>query len=337
MQKLKRTIIYLLLTIIILLLFFALLRPKNDETLIVAADFYKEENNSLDVIFLGSSRNVMNVNPAVIFEKEGIKSFAYGGMGQPIWNSYHYLVEALKHQDPEVIMLEVGMLSFEEQYADYNFTVKNTLGIRSLKNRHDNIKISAPSNMQIDLFLGFPIYHNRFTELTKADFTLGLVDDYITYKSYKGFIPSQSVVEFEAPYDNSADIAYELPQKNIDYLEKIIALCESEGINLVFFSTPDIITTTTNWSEMNDSIAQSVQSVADENNIPFLYCDELVYDIGIDYAEDFRDERHLNVLGSTKLSSFLATFLIENYDLTTYNGDTDWAAFSSKTKQALNY
>ncbi len=337
MKKIKHTIIYVVATIIVLLFCFTVLRPKNDETLVIAADFYKEQQNSFDVIFLGSSRNVMNINPAVVFEESGIKSFAYGGMGQPIWGSYHYLVEALKTQTPKVVMLEVGMISFEEQYADYNFIVKNTLGIRSLKNRYENIKISAPQNMHIDLLLDFPIYHNRFTELTMADATLGLVQEHKTYKSYKGFIPSSSIVRYEAPVDTYEEVAYEIPQKNKEYLDKIINLCKEEGINLVLFATPDVLTKTTNWSEMNNSIAQSVNYIAQQNNVPFLYCDEFAEEMQLNYGEDFRDERHLNVWGSEKLSSFLAQYLIENYDLNTYSEDKDWLDFAKLTKEELKY
>ncbi len=337
MKTATKIILYLLITTAILLLSFIILRPKDDETLVIASDFYREEQHDLDVLFLGSSRNVMNINPAIIYEQQGIKSFAFGGMGQPISTTYHYLVEALRQQSPKVVVLEVGMLSFEEEYPDYTFIVKNTLGIRSLQNRYENILTTAPPDMHTDLMLGFPIYHNRFTELGVADITLGLLDEYKTYVSYKGFMPSISVVSYDEPIDDTADEEYSIAQKNLDYLSKIIELCEKEGIELLFLATPDVITTTTNWSEMNDSIAAAIGEIAVEEGINFLYCDAVAQDIGIDYASDFRDERHLNIWGSAKLSEYIGDYLRQNYDLPSSNDDTQWDEFATSTREILGY
>ncbi len=333
MKKIIKLIIFVAVLLPIILVVFAILRPKNDESLIIAEDFYKQQNNSIDVLFLGSSRTVMNINPYEIWDQAAIRSYAYGAMGQPLWSSYHYLVEALKYQSPSVVVLEVGMLSFKEEYADYNFIVKNTIGLKLSQNRLDNIQVSAPQDMHLDLMLGFPVYHNRYDELTTVDWTLGLVGKDSTYK---GFTPSNNVVVFDVPHDESDDVVFEPSDKSLSYLNKILDLCEQEGIEVLLLATPDIITEESGWSEVNDSIAAYVTQIAEQRGLDFIYSDEIAGEIGIDYSIDFRDERHLNILGAKKFSRFIADYLSDNYNIISNPTDSEqwdegYSAFINNT------
>ncbi len=310
-----------------------LLYPKNDESLIVIDDFYSMPNESLDVIFLGSSRNIMNINPAVIWQESGIKSFALGATGQPLWNSYHYLVEALKTQSPELVVLEVGLLSYPEEYSEYNFIVKNNLGLKLSINRYDSISASAPMEIRTDLLFKFPVFHDRYDELTVTDFSFGLLEKDI---SYRGFTPSGTVNAFEKPIDNSGDTKFEIPLKNKEYLQKIVDLCNEKNIQLLLLATPDLITEVTGWSEMCDSISNEVTAFAMDNNINYLYTDMVVDEIGIDYATDFRDDRHLNVIGAEKLSIYLSEYIMDNYYLELKNVyNEDWEYWASQTMSTI--
>ena len=67
---------------------------------------YRLEDNSIDVLALGSSHSFVDINPSVLYREYGIAGFDLGGSRQPFWNSYYYLKEALKTQKPEVIILE---------------------------------------------------------------------------------------------------------------------------------------------------------------------------------------------------------------------------------------
>ncbi len=316
-----------------MLVAYLLLYPKNDESLIIIEDFYSLEENSLDVIFLGSSRNIMNINPAEIWQTGRLSSFALGATGQPLWNSYHYLSEALKTQSPQLIVLEVGMLSFPEEYSEYNFIVKNTLGLKQNVNRYEAIQTSAPEEIRTDLLLKFPVFHDRYDELTVTDFTFGMVDRDV---SYRGFTPSGTQVSYDIPEDLSGNSDYVIPDKNLLYLQMIIELCSENDIELLLLATPDLITEPTGWSEMCASISHEVQEIADLADINYLNTDDVGLDIGLDYSSDFRDERHLNIYGAKKLSQYLAEYIIESYEIFTVTPNPEsWDSWSANTNTTL--
>ena len=68
--------------------------------------FYDLEDNTVDVLVLGSSHAYQGINTAVLWRNFGIASFNLCGAAQPIWNTYYYLEEALKTQTPKAIILD---------------------------------------------------------------------------------------------------------------------------------------------------------------------------------------------------------------------------------------
>lgn len=312
MRAFKRFMALFLSLLCVFLLCNAVLRPKDDESLVVADDFARQPKNSIDLLFLGSSRAIMNINPAEIYLQTGVASYVYGATGQPIWSSYFYLKEALNTQKPKVVALEMGMTSFAEEYAEYKFVVKNNLGLRNPFNKIHSAFVSVPEKLRTDIILGFPVYHNRYEELTLADITLGLVNPTVCYK---GYTPSSNVVAVEKGDDKSAQTPFEIPPKNLQYLQKIADLCREKNIQLVLFATPDAISEVTQWSDMCASIELAVGEFALKNNIEFISLDNQDKEIGLDYSADFRDERHLNIIGSAKTSRYLGSMLATKYSI----------------------
>lgn len=69
--------------------------------------FYAEEEDSLDVVVMGSSSAYRYFNSMTLWEEYGIASYNFTTPGQSCF-IYEYLIdEALKTQDPEVIVIEV--------------------------------------------------------------------------------------------------------------------------------------------------------------------------------------------------------------------------------------
>lgn len=334
MQKIKRFMALFLSLLCVFLLCNAILRPKDDESLVVADDFARQPKNSIDLLFLGSSRAIMNINPAEIYLQTGVASYVYGATGQPIWNSYYYLKEALNTQKPKVVALEMGMTSFAEEYAEYKFIVKNNLGLRNLINRIQSAFASAPEKLRTDIILGFPVYHNRYEELTLTDISLGLINPTICYK---GYTPSSNVVPLIKAEDKSLGTPFKIPPKNLIYLQKIAELCCKKGIKLVLFATPDAVTEVTQWSDMCASIEKAIDDFALQNNIQFISLDNQDKAIGLDYAADFRDERHLNTVGSAKISRYLGSMFAVKYSIPKVEQKyaESWQQWASKTHQEL--
>lgn len=72
--------------------------------------FYELDDNTVDVLFLGSSHAYEDFNTGTLWDEFGIASYILAGSVQPMWNTYYYLKEALKTQTPELIILEGYMV-----------------------------------------------------------------------------------------------------------------------------------------------------------------------------------------------------------------------------------
>ena len=67
--------------------------------------FYSLDNNTLDVVFIGSSNIHCNVNPNVIWHEYGITSYDYSCDQQELGTSYYYLQQVFETQSPKVVFL----------------------------------------------------------------------------------------------------------------------------------------------------------------------------------------------------------------------------------------
>ena len=80
--------------------------------------FYELEDDTVDVLILGSSHAFENFNTGILWDEYGIASYILAGSLQPMWNTYYYLKEALKTQTPELIVLEGYLTCWKYEYID---------------------------------------------------------------------------------------------------------------------------------------------------------------------------------------------------------------------------
>ena len=78
--------------------------------------FYAEPEDTIDVIFLGSSHANAAFAPAQMWREQGFTGYVLYSWSQPMWVSYHYAVEAFKRQTPRVVVLEGFGLCYGTTY-----------------------------------------------------------------------------------------------------------------------------------------------------------------------------------------------------------------------------
>ena len=65
---------------------------------------------------------------------------------------------------------------------------------------------------------------------------------------------------------------------------------------------------------------------SDKYGLDYFNYEKMADEIGIDYSTDTYDAGlHLNLAGAEKLSKYFGEYLIENYDLTDYREDPEYA------------
>ena len=289
--------------------------------------FYEQPQNSIDVLFTGSSHACYNIAAEELFDRYGISFYQLWGSSQPFWSTYHFIAEALKTQNPEVIVMDVYGAVLRDEYSDEARQATNTLGLNISRNQIQNIMVSAPKERWLELFLGLPIYHDRFSELLEGDFSFyPWSKKYVDVKGGEAVYGSNIVIDLD--YEKNDD-CIPLTEKQEMYLRKIITLCKENETNLVLVVTP------TPDRETEQGYYNRVKEIAEETGTVFINMNELDQEIGLESADFSYDDSHLNLSGARKTAAYLGEFLAANYTLPDHRKDPayeGWAVYSRTKK-----
>lgn len=266
--------------------------------------FYNSPKNEYDVVFFGSSNAFCSFNPLIIWKESGVKSYVFATQQQPVWATYHYMVDAFKTQKPDLAVVDILMFCKDKEFYDddvnYTFCDNMPFSLNKVKLAY----ASAPKGERIGLLCNFVKYHSRWNDLNDLDFK---------YKKSEMRDYTKGFCILTGAYDNPVlreDVSKvkeltPLPPKNEKYLKKIIDLCEEEDIRLMFVKTPS------NATREEKMYYNSVEKVALERGIEYIDYNPLYEEIGLDMKTDFCDESHLNTSGSEKFSKYF----VENVDV----------------------
>ena len=309
----------LLLLIVAAVLFFAapFLTPKwvegqvkNGGTYLTTTTdgFFALEENSLDVLFLGSSQVLRDIDPVGLEEEYGLRAYCRATTIQPPAVTYYYLKNALKTQTPSIVVIEPASLYVKynvdsnEAYVHYAF---DTMPM-------DADKISAlwntlrTSEKQHALDYLFPAvyYHDRLLELTEFDWSYPFLEDK-TDPSRGAILLDDAAPQEFVPLTGASNTAEPYSEQSLHWYEKIADLCKKRGIRLVMLRTPR-----TTWTE--EMHAADV-AFAEAQGIPLFdfNMEQLYRETGLDAAVDFYDRTHLSTTGAEKLTHCLGALLAD--------------------------
>jgi len=254
--------------------------------------------DSVDVLVLGSSHAQYSINPGVIYDHSGIYSFVMGSGCQPMIMSYYFLEEALKTQHPDVVLLDVFTMLPSQAicYADGMFYVaaSQMSGQTRIDAMHEIDNAEKIQEYLIDL----PITHDRWKE---EGFYKRSIDGMF------GFVPMQPtdftdryVAEIQPSAENVS-----LRSKDVDALNRIIYLCDNQGIELILMKS------IFDRTEKDVSALNEVKKIADEHDVVFLDFHDLADEIGFMFGKD-GDSWHNTTWGAEKVSRYLSDYLVDH-------------------------
>ncbi len=299
---------------------------KQEDGTLPARNFYDLPADTVDVLVLGSSHAGMNVSSKTLWDEYGIACYRFWGSIQPIWNSYYYLREALKYQQPKAVLLDAHSLTFNQEYGTYPVQVKNTLGLRLSLNKIENILASIPEEDRAAMLLGLPVYHNRYTELAEADF------DYMFWQKHPEIQvlsseDSTAVYSFSIPEPDPSGTEAPLGEKEEKYFRMLLEYCREKGVALELIAAPYEI------SAIEQQKLNRVRTIAGEYGVNFTDYNSCYQDYDIDPQQDYLDPGHFNRYGLPKYARALAE-LLEKYNLPDRRQDPDhiWNRLEEKAE-----
>lgn len=279
----------------------------------IIAEYYDNAGGN-DVIFIGDCEVYENFSPITLWEEYGITSYIRGSAQQTIWQSYYLMEETFEYETPQVMVFNVLSMKYPtpastgraEQREAYNRMTLDGMRWSVSKWNAINASMTDMEKEQGGMWLYlFPLlrYHDRWSELTAEDFRYLFTREQLSDNGYLMQVGVNPVTDehMERPL-----IDYTFDEGCYDYLDKMRALCEEHGTQLVLIKAPSLSPV---WWDQWDA---QIEAYAEEYGllyINFLDCQE---EIGLDWSTDTYDTGlHLNVYGAEKLSSYFGQILAE--------------------------
>lgn len=226
--------------------------------------FPEIEENSLDMLIVGSCQAYQGVNPVELWDEYGISSYVLASPDQQLYTAYYYLLNALKTQKPKVVFLEALFMIHDCSYHK-GYDQK---AIYSMPLSKEKIMLSDTSycygyegeKNTVGYYVGravnalgtiFPIFNFH----ARNDYD----SESVKYVSDRIFSPENTEnlhIDNGGTYNGAVPLFYfrKLQKKyggymkddhiektvntiSAEYVEKIKKLCDENGIELIMFKT----------------------------------------------------------------------------------------------------
>lgn len=293
------------------------LRLKTGGSMDMVHSFYELEENSVDVLGLGSSHAYYALQPNQLWEEYGITAYTLASPQQSLPMSYFLLKEALNYQKPKVLLLESYYFCSSKLFNSEARLRMAFDGMRNSEVKKEMLDTLLPDlswKDKLSWYMPLLKYHSRWQQLTSADFH--------TRPYYRGGKLDTTVYPCR---DMGLDIPERaIPEVCLEYFEKIVDICEENNIELIVYATP--YNTSQKAYEKRQGTSLALEKYLVEREIPFLFLQRSGA-AGIDFETDFRDPAHLNLNGQRKVTGYLGKYLDENYELPNHKGDPEYAAY----------
>lgn len=266
--------------------------------------------DSMDVIVLGSSHAQYSFLPNLFNQETGLYSFVLGSPCQPYEVSYEMLKEALKTQNPELVILEGFTAtpmskdcSGDECYvmAGYLMTGEEKQNTYNYLSEEKAISYKNEFINNHNLWRGRP----SFKSLVKKEYHDESEIDSVF--GYRWNIPELPAWNHWYPmiYDEQVDVSLE--QIDIDMLNNIKQLCDENNIKFMMYYVP-----VDGIDVENQSYRYKIWDWCNENGV--LYQDQISMAPQMKYnMRIHNDGAHSYINGAALTTHYLTKFINEHY------------------------
>ena len=313
-------------------------QPEDDRCYSLVSGYYKEQDDSLDAVFIGSSTSYANFNIMMAWENYGMTAFTLATPHQPIYAAEYLYTEAVKTQPNAVYVFNLGTVCeyFEQDqlygfHAILDYMPFSLNKIRLTKYLLDEADMKYMENSEY--FVPMVRYHEKWSDWDGTDFHKELdgVKGAPHYKQYK-----YQKRNIEKLYKQTAKVAADdaYTAKIEGCLSRLIQQLRANRTKAVFITFPT--------AGKSMKILQHV-NFAEEyvKNAGYPVLDmidrDLMDSIGLDLTCDYYNDNHPNIHGGAKTTQYIAEYLMENYGFKDKRGDASFKAKKSWEKALAEY
>lgn len=310
-----------------------------DATYMTYDSYYDLEEDTVDMIFLGTSCTYNAWVVPQMWEDAGISAFTLASSAQPFGMNVELIENALKTQSPKYVIMDLHGFKSESYNYDESRTrpvIDNFSFLTRLKYVDRIIdeatKYSDEAGKELNLdnsdysyYLPIIKYHTRWKEDIVQESFDGKPCDYLGYYNVIG---SKQIKKTKV----TSDVG-ELDDYQMDALNKIMDFGkENKDITLIFTCMPSRL----NYDEQLD--INAAIKILKENgyDVINMNTDEMYEGLGISFNKDLRDRNHLNIFGAEKCTEYLVNYLKDNYDIEDHRGDSKYSAWDKASETFAN-
>ncbi len=320
-KRALRAVIFLLIVVLLYGAFTDVLSVNNTWDMRHIHGFYLEPKDSLDVVMLGASELYTGFCAPLAWQQYGFTSYPLAVSSLPACLYGSMLTEALHHQTPKVIVVEINGFLYDFNKKDTRAGLHKWLdNIPLSANKLNTIRALVPSGERSPYYFRLQKYHKNWykPDVWSSALIQRLQMQRTGYSLTKSFevIPKVETGEQQMK-------ALELSAENEQTLRAFCEQAKQLGVeNVLFVRFP-------HRTLLSDSsVLSKIGGIVQEYGYSFLNCDEQFDSIGLELDGDFCDGEHMNVFGMEKFTAWFGQYLCGQYSLTAAHSDTvtaEWA------------
>ncbi len=289
--------------------------------------FYAQEENTVDMVFIGSSHSYCTFDPENFDKELGTLSWQLGTPLQHYDTSLYTLKEVYKTQSPKVVVLEFywDMLDdeFDMKQANSFFEVVNDKSVTE-----DYVKNVFPINEKVKYKLLHIRYQQDYFAYESAEIEKKTEERFrVTKKAApetngteyyldKGYTYCDTVIpesEFYETnqYKNFDGADWEADDTQKEYLRQFVKLARENGSEVVFVTAP-IANISMELIDNYDDVHNELAAISEELGVKYLDFNIVNMRENLFKLENFRDDAHLNDSGVKIADKYYIEWLRNN-------------------------
>lgn len=288
--------------------------------------FYAEEEDTLDVIMIGSSPVYPFYSAPKLWGEYGITCYPLSSHVQRPSAALPLLKEAYKTQSPQVVVFEMRMYTMED--GDMESNMAYARGVT------DNMKYSLNRIYAINRLVKDPLerytyyfdifkYHSNWKTMILSDQLACF--RYEKAHPLKGFTIRDEVGPLEEeriPVCTGLKEEMPIPKEQEERLYELLDYLKEEGQQALFIVSPYRI------EPEEQMMYNYMKPIIASYGYDFVNMNEYYEEIGIDFTTDYYDYGgHVNLLGAEKCTAFLGK-LLEGFEIPDKRGERGYESWN---------
>ena len=280
-----------------------------DNAVVRLDGFYEEDDNSLDVIILGSSEIYQGFSSADAYGQYGFTGYPFAFETNPVSLWKYEVKEILKSQSPQLIVVEINGVVYDEKLLHKPSAIRYLSDAMPFSQN----KVDLVENMGIDSAISyyFPIvkYHENIRVRDIRPLVRLTTEGHLTLR---GAFSHSFIKEMGEEMELKGGETIDLHPEAEEYLREFLDICGEPGMpNFLFVRFPHqtVDEKTFNRYARYNRAAEIIK----EYGFEYVDLDTHREEIGLIKDADWYDGEHLNARGMKKLTKFFGNMLVEEY------------------------